>query len=332
MPALKLRDGHHLAEDEPVDVDVARLGVEHRRETVERERDRVHAEPRPRRVRGRALEDDARVEVAEAAELQRVVGRLEADHELRLVDEAGALEDAGQRVLGRAELLAREEEEREVVGELGLGRPAGELDHHREPALHVARAEADDGTVLDPAGQVALGGDGVGVARRAARAACPSRLAKRTDSPSRIGRIERHGSPGRSRRAAASFRDSEGMLTRSRVRWASAILRTMIPRIPEPERGFVLAVLAQGVDPEEELAEVERAGPHGGRRAGRSGRAAPRATGAAHVRRQGEARGAEGSASPSRTPRACSSTTSSIPRSSATSRTRSTRASSTARS
>src|SRR6476620_9038964 len=45
------------------------------------------------------------------------------------------------------------------------------------------------------------------------------------------------------------------MLTRSRVRWASAILGTMIPRVPEPERGFVLAVLAQGVDPEEELAE-----------------------------------------------------------------------------
>ena len=30
----------------------------------------------------------------------------------------------------------------------------------------------------------------------------------------------------------------------------------MIPRTPEPERGFVLAVLAQGVDPDEELAEV----------------------------------------------------------------------------
>src|SRR5215831_13556254 len=31
----------------------------------------------------------------------------------------------------------------------------------------------------------------------------------------------------------------------------------MIPRSQEPERGFVLAVLAQGVDPDEELAEVE---------------------------------------------------------------------------
>src|SRR5437899_1098284 len=31
----------------------------------------------------------------------------------------------------------------------------------------------------------------------------------------------------------------------------------MIPRTPEPERGFVLAVLAQGADPDEELAEVK---------------------------------------------------------------------------
>ena len=31
----------------------------------------------------------------------------------------------------------------------------------------------------------------------------------------------------------------------------------MIPRSQEPERGFVLAVLAQGADPDEELAEVE---------------------------------------------------------------------------
>src|SRR3954465_9541349 len=46
------------------------------------------------------------------------------------------------------------------------------------------------------------------------------------------------------------------MFTRSRVRSASAILPAMIPRTPEPERGFVLAVLGQGVDPDDELAEV----------------------------------------------------------------------------
>src|SRR3954447_24490566 len=54
------------------------------------------------------------------------------------------------------------------------------------------------------------------------------------------------------------------MSTRSRVRWASAILRTMIPRVPEPERGFVLAVLAQGVDPQEQLAEVNELARPGG--------------------------------------------------------------------
>src|SRR3954453_12034052 len=35
------------------------------------------------------------------------------------------------------------------------------------------------------------------------------------------------------------------------------IMRPMIPGSPEPERGFVLAVLAQRADPDEELAEVE---------------------------------------------------------------------------
>ena len=107
---------------------------------------------------GAPFEDDARVEVAEAAELERVVGRLEADHERRLVDHRRRLEDAGQRVLVRPELLAREEEQAEVVGELGVRRPARELDHHGEPALHVGRAEPVDSAVLDPAGQVALRG------------------------------------------------------------------------------------------------------------------------------------------------------------------------------
>src|SRR4051795_3326899 len=47
------------------------------------------------------------------------------------------------------------------------------------------------------------------------------------------------------------------MLTRSRVRPASAIIGAMIPVSPEPERGFVLAVLGQGVDADDELAELE---------------------------------------------------------------------------
>src|ERR1043166_7887381 len=47
------------------------------------------------------------------------------------------------------------------------------------------------------------------------------------------------------------------MFTRARARSASAILGPMIPGSAEPERGFVLAVLAQGLDADDELAEVK---------------------------------------------------------------------------
>ena len=87
----------------------------------------------------------------------------------------------------------------------------------------------------------------------------------------------------------------------------------MIPRTPEPERGFVLAVLGQGVDPEDELAEVrELARTAGVEPVGAvvQHRARP---GAAHLRRQGQARRAEAACSATPAPRASSSTTSSIP-------------------
>ena len=112
----------------------------------------------------RPVEDDARVEVAETAELQGVVRRFEADDELSLVHEAGAVEDGGEGIRGRSELLAREEEEPEVVCQLGLGGPARELDHHREPAFHVTGTKADDRTILDSSRQVPLGRHGVRVA------------------------------------------------------------------------------------------------------------------------------------------------------------------------
>src|SRR2546427_11727250 len=54
------------------------------------------------------------------------------------------------------------------------------------------------------------------------------------------------------------------MSTRSSVRRArgestpeGGIIERMIPGSPEPERGFVLAVLAQGLDADDELAEVK---------------------------------------------------------------------------
>ena len=70
------------------------------------------------------LEDDTGIQVAEAPELERVVRGLEADDECRLVDERRRLEHGRERVLRRAELLPREEEEREVVCELGVRGPA----------------------------------------------------------------------------------------------------------------------------------------------------------------------------------------------------------------
>ena len=68
-------------------------------------------------------------------------------------------EEPGQRALARRQLLAPEEE----VAERNAG--ASELDHHREAALHVRRAEANDPAVVDPAGQVVLRGHGVVVPR-----------------------------------------------------------------------------------------------------------------------------------------------------------------------
>src|SRR4051812_7082513 len=66
------------------------------------------------------------------------------------------------------------------------------------------------------------------------------------------------------RYSSPSSRDGDGMSTSERVRAARAvsgdsagIMRRMIPRSQEAERGFVLAVLAQGADPDDELAEIE---------------------------------------------------------------------------
>ena len=114
---------------------------------------------------GPSLEHDPRRDVAEAAELKCVVGRLEADHERGRVDDRRRLEHRRKRIRLRPEFLPREEEEAEVVGQLGLCGPCGELHHHRETALHVARAAAVDGAVLDPAGDIAVDRDGVCVPR-----------------------------------------------------------------------------------------------------------------------------------------------------------------------
>ena len=139
---------------------------QHVLQPVERERDRVDAEPRSRRMRGAALEDDPRVQVAEATELQRVVGGLQTDHELRLVDEAASARRrraAGSRP-GRAPLAGR----RAAQGRRRARPrpPSARARSSRRGRPSCPRRRARDPAVLDPAREVSLGRNGVGVARQ----------------------------------------------------------------------------------------------------------------------------------------------------------------------
>ena len=96
-----------------------------------------------------------------------VVGRLQHDDQVGLEDERRLGEDARQRALLDRQLLADEEEEREVVGRPRAARrrpSAASSTITASAALHVAGAEADHAAVLDPPGQVVLRRNGVEVA------------------------------------------------------------------------------------------------------------------------------------------------------------------------
>ena len=163
-PALEPRHREHLAEDEAARVDVERLQPHEAGKPLDGEPDRVHARPRPRGVGALAVEAEQRVQVAEAARVELVVGRLEDDDEVGVVDEPG-LEQRRQGGEGDVDLLQREEAEVDVDRERGPlgGDPARELDHDGDAALHVGGAEAVHGAAADPAGDVALRGNRVEV-------------------------------------------------------------------------------------------------------------------------------------------------------------------------
>ena len=108
----------------------------------------------------------------------------------------------------------------------------------------------------------------------------PERRGVRAALADRAGRSARGG--GGADRVLAAERHNPGVTTRQPDPAPGA----------EPERGFVLAAPPKGVDPF--LARAARARAHGGRRAGGRARPAPRAARPAHLRRQGQARGAEG--------------------------------------
>ena len=152
--ALDPDGAHDLTVDQSVELDVERFETHELLEAAHELVDRIHAGPGTRRVCTLAVEGDARLDVPEAAGVQEVVGRLEHDRELGAGEEVGC-EEPGQRALGDGHLLACEED---VAPRQARAR---ELDHHGDTALHVARAEPVHGAVLDPAGDVPLGGDRV---------------------------------------------------------------------------------------------------------------------------------------------------------------------------
>ena len=190
--------------------------------------------------------------------MEDAVRRLEHDREPCVGDEL-AVEEGGKWALRHGDLLAREEEI--APGHAG----SCELDHYGEARLHVARAEPVYCAVGDASGNVLLRRDRVEV----------------PGEDDRPGPVEEHlavvveRGPGDElthdvdeRRFGAALGGDVDELERAGGEIGSrhdrrhndlqmAVRQPDPTPGPEPERGFILAVLAQGVDPDGELAELE---------------------------------------------------------------------------
>ena len=260
------------------------------------------------------------------------VGRLEQHRQIGLVDERAGVEQRGERVVARRKLLAPEEEQRDV-DRAGLAtrraRGRARARRRRRPSCRSRRIRATAPSSMRPGrcpgqGQCRSGRRARAAGRPAALARPEERLValedrRRTARDERPraapGSQPRGGSPRGCRRARASAPRvgrrawSRGETNDGRRRPGSrastvsdarGILRPMTAREPElrvgpePERGLLLAVLPKGADAESELGRAARAGAHGRRGAGRGDRPASPARRSAPLRRQGQARGAEG--------------------------------------
>jgi GTP-binding protein HflX len=222
--------------------------------------DCVPARPGARRVRALPVELDPGLQVPEAAGVEDRVRRLEHDGELGIRQHA-AREGSGKRALLERDLLACEED----IARGSLR--ARELEHHRHAALHVAGSEAVHRPVGDAAGEVLLRrhrvemareGDRRGsvtpderlavvVERRARQEAAHElhRVAFAAALRGKIDELERPGGEigiGHGR----SHNDRRMAVRQPERSWAA-----------EPERGLLVAVLPQGADGADELAELE---------------------------------------------------------------------------
>jgi len=224
-------------------------------------------------VRASPLEPKSCVDVPNAPELDRVVGGLQDDHQRRVVDEPLG-EEAWQRAVLDGDLLPGEEEERRIgCQRRSLARdPTRQLHHHREPTLHVARTEADHPSALEPTRKVAVRGHRVQMTGEEndgqVGALVPEEervvfvVAKRQGNqglhePGELALVPRLG-----RHVHELERPQRQVVAHGGIVPWGGHNRPVTPRQPDPapgaapERGFAVAVLAHGADPEEELAEL----------------------------------------------------------------------------
>ncbi len=259
-PAFDADRAQYLAVDEPVELDLERFETCEGRETLRQGVDRVAPRPRPGRVRALAVELDPGLQVAEAAGVEDRVGRLEHDGKLRPREHA-ARERGRERALLERDLLAREED-------VARRRPrTRQLEHHGDAALHVARAQAVHSAVGDPARQVVLRRDRVemtgegdrrrGVSPHDGLAVVVERLARQL-APHKLHRgpftTALRGNVDELERSGREIGNGHG---RSHNDRRMAVRQPDRSRAAEPERGLLLAVLAQGADGADELAELE---------------------------------------------------------------------------
>ena len=259
-PAFHAHRAQHLAVDEPVELDLERREMCQRRETFRKLVNCIATRPRPGRVRALAVELDAGLQVPDATGVEDRVRGLEHDCELGPREDA-AREGGGQRALFERHLFACEEDVARRHA-----RPC-ELEHHGDAALHVAGAEAVHGSVGDPAGKVLLRRHRIDVAGEGHRRRsvtpddclavvvkglawqeAPHELHRRTLTAALGGSVDE---------LERSGREIGSWHGRSHNDRRMAVRQPDRSRAAEPERGLLLAVLAQGVDGADELAELE---------------------------------------------------------------------------
>ena len=157
-PGMQARGREHFPELEPVHQRRSGLEIEERPKASNRAFECAVREPRARRVAARSVESELGDDVSETACMDREIRRFEEDGERCFVYERRTVEESGEGVLLRRELLATEEQERDVARALRGIEVAHELQRNCEPALHVARTQSVDGAVADASGEVALRG------------------------------------------------------------------------------------------------------------------------------------------------------------------------------